>query len=341
MAPDRLTPVVAITVGDCNGIGPEVALKGASSRAVRRLCKPVLIGSPKVFDFYARKLSLPGRMTLSRDNHLHSNRTHVLPVLSVPHEKEPVIRPGRVSASAGRHAAAAIRYAVALALEGKVDALVTAPVSKKALHMAGDAFPGQTEMLAHLTGSGSTAMMLVSDVMRVGLVTIHIPLRDVAATLNRTLLGKKISVIHDALRFDWRIRQPRVAVLGLNPHAGEQGDLGSEEQRLLLPVISSLRRKGMSIAGPFPADSFFGKYTPGSFDAVVAMYHDQGLVPLKMSSFGRGVNFTAGLNIVRTSPDHGTAFDIAGKGLADPRSMIEAIALAVAIARNRKAVKNR
>jgi 4-hydroxythreonine-4-phosphate dehydrogenase len=219
---------------------------------------------------------------------------------------------------------------------GHADAVVTAPVSKQALHLAGIRVPGQTEMLQQLTRSKQVAMMLVSPTLRVGLVTIHVPLRAVSSTLTADLLLSRCMLVYDALRGDWRISRPRLAVLGLNPHAGEGGDIGTEEQRLILPAIAALRRKGIRAEGPFPADAFFARYAPGSYDAVIAMYHDQGLIPIKMSAGGRAVNVSVGLPIVRTSPDHGTAFDIAGRGIADPRSMVEAIRLAVLIARNRR-----
>ena len=217
-----------------------------------------------------------------------------------------------------------------------VNAIVTAPISKEAQHKAGSKFPGHTELLQHLTSSERVAMMLVSPAMRIGLVTIHIPLSEVSTTLSRVFLRERIETIHNALVTDWRIRKPKLAILGLNPHAGENGEIGSEERKTIRPVIQALRNGGMNIQGPFPADGFFGTYRRGSYDAIIAMYHDQGLIPLKMSSFEKGVNVTVGLPIVRTSPDHGTAFDIAGRGIANPSSMTMAIKLAAEIATNRK-----
>ncbi len=334
MASALVKPIIAITVGDPNGIGPEVALKCVLSQQVRRLCTPVLVGPPEVFQFYARRLHLSVTLEQFSEAHLQSSRRKMIPIIPLTTGRVSV-HPGKISASAGRIASSAIIRAVDLARADTVNGIVTAPVSKKALHAAGISFPGQTEMLQHLTKSGNVAMMLVSDVMRVGLITIHVPIKKVATTLNRRLLRDRITVIHNSLRTDWRIRNPRIAVLGLNPHAGEGGDIGTEEQAIISPVLQGLRRQRMSIDGPFPADAFFGRYTPGAYDGIIAMYHDQGLIPLKMSSFGSAVNFTAGLNVVRTSPDHGTAFDIAGKGIANPQSMIEAISLAVTVAQNR------
>jgi 4-hydroxythreonine-4-phosphate dehydrogenase len=246
------------------------------------------------------------------------------------------ISPGEVTRSAGQASLQAITLAVNLARSSIVDAIVTGPISKQALHKAGSRFPGHTELLQHLTSSRHVAMMLVSPTMRVGLATIHIPLSKVPKILSRTLLRDRIRIIYNALITDWRIRRPKLAVLGLNPHAGENGEIGSEEAKIISPVIKALRVEGMNIEGPFPADAFFGTYKRGSFDAVVAMYHDQGLIPLKMSSFEKGVNVTVGLPTVRTSPDHGTAFDIAGRGIASASSMTMAIKLAVEIAKNRR-----
>ncbi len=338
MAHSSGKPVIAITVGDCNGIGPEIALKCILSQRVRKLCIPLLVGPPAVFQYYARRFDLPVILELYKDTHNLSGNRRLASIFPVD-SNTVKIHPGVNSPSAGRIAAHAIAKAVELAQADMVQGIVTAPVSKKALHSAGILFPGQTEMLQHLTGSNNVAMMLVSQTMRVGLATIHIPIRKVASELRGQLLQERISVIHNSLRLDWRIRKPRIAVLGLNPHAGENGDIGTEEKLIISPAIEKLRKRKMSVEGPYSADAFFGRYKPGRYDAIVAMYHDQGLIPLKMSSFGTGVNFTAGLNIIRTSPDHGTAFDIAGKGIANPQSMIEAITLAVDVARNRKSRK--
>ncbi|MGA9119654.1 MAG: 4-hydroxythreonine-4-phosphate dehydrogenase PdxA, partial [Bacteroidota bacterium] len=229
--------------------------------------------------------------------------------------------------------------AVEQILRGNVDAMVTAPVSKSALHKAGYRWPGQTEMIQHLCRGPRVAMMLVTKTLRVGLVTIHLPLKDVAASITHRLVIERVSTIYNALRIDWRIPRPRLAVLGLNPHAGESRDLGDEESLQIEPALRSLRAKRMHVEGPFPADGFFARYVPGAYDAVVAMYHDQGLIPLKLLAHGSGVNVSVGLPLVRTSPDHGTAFDIAGKGKADSGSMAEAIILAGSIVKNRKRKK--
>lgn len=316
----RTKPAIAITVGDPNGIGPEVVLKSIRNPAIRKICTPILVGPASVFMYYLKRL-----------------RLSIPPTMILECGPDPgVVTPGRVSPRSGRVASLAIEQGVALVLDGEAEAVVTAPVSKKALHAAGTRFPGQTEMLQSLTRSRHATMMLVSDTMRVGLVTIHIPVSDIPGSISRSLIIRQILTVEKALRQDWRIAKPRIAVLGLNPHAGEDGDIGMEDRQLIAPAIQACRRKRINVDGPFPADAFFGRYRKGQYDAILAMYHDQGLIPLKMSSFGKAVNVTAGLPIVRTSPDHGTAFDIAGKGLAGPESMIEAIKLAVDISGNRK-----
>jgi len=324
-------PVIAVTVGDYNGVGPEVVLKSIRHPDVGRVCVPLLVGPEEVFASYARRLGI--------DIFAHRRRdlAQAIPgLVDIPVRGSLRIRPGMISASAGRTAARALEVAVAIASVGLAEGIVTAPVSKLAFHRAGVMFPGQTEMVQRLTHSPRVAMMLVTDRLKVGLATIHIPLSRVPGAITRPGLTERICVIHDALVGDWGIKKPRIAVLGLNPHAGEGGDIGAEEKRLIVPVVRALQRMGMAVQGPFAADAFFARYRAGLYDGVIAMYHDQGLIPLKMSAGGKGVNVSVGLSIVRTSPDHGTAFDIAGKGVASPASMIEAIILAARIAIRRR-----
>jgi 4-hydroxythreonine-4-phosphate dehydrogenase len=336
-----MTRIIAITSGDMNGIGPEVALKAV--RGYRGEVVPLLVGPPEVFAFYARRYALRLKMeVLQEGDHprtaarsaWHNGR---VPVMNLPNRRmDAPVQPGVPAPLAGDFAARSIIRAVDLILKGHADALVTSPVSKSALHQAGYRWPGQTEMIQHLSHGEHVAMMLVSPSMKVGLVTIHLPLRMVAQTITEQLIIERVTTIHEALRNDWRIGRPKLALLGLNPHAGEAGDLGEEESLLLIPAIRALRGKRMRVEGPFPADGFFARYVPGAYDAIVAMYHDQGLIPLKLLAKGSGVNVSVGLPVVRTSPDHGTAFDIAGKGIADPRSMVEAFLLAALIVKNRK-----
>ncbi|MBX2990293.1 MAG: 4-hydroxythreonine-4-phosphate dehydrogenase PdxA [Bacteroidetes bacterium] len=315
-------PVIAITVGDFNSIGPEVTLKSLRAPAVRKACRIVLIGPREVYSYYSGQSWFDPPTGFS--------------LIETPSVSLTNISPGTLSKQAGATAAFAIEAAVRAVQSGIADAIVTAPVSKQALHLAGIDVPGQTEMVQHLSNSPKVAMMLVSQTMRVGLVTIHVPIKNVASMITKQLLRERIAIIHSALRTDWRIRKPKLAVLGLNPHASEGGDIGNEDVKIVAPVVKEFQKKGMNIEGPFPADAFFGTYKPGIYDGIVAMYHDQGLIPLKMSSFGKAVNISVGLNIVRTSPDHGTAFDIAGKGIANPGSMIEAIMLAAQVVQNRR-----
>lgn len=344
-------PIIGITVGDPNGIGPEVALKCLlPGSGVHDVCVPVLFGPAEVFRTAAHRSRsrievrfhpLEEALAPEPDSQ-HSPRNTVRAFIApLPHPRGFTVNPGAVSARAGRIAADAIRAAVQAARAGVIRAVVTAPVSKHALHRAGVRFPGQTEFLQHLTGSPRVAMILAAGEFRVGLATIHVPLRHVSRLLTRARLASRIETIHEALVRDWGIRNPSVAVLGLNPHAGEAGDLGGEEQRVIEPVLRALRRGGMDLHGPFPADAFFGRGLHRRYSAVVAMYHDQGLIPLKMAAQGTAVNVSVGLPIVRTSPDHGTGFDIAGSWRADPSSMIGAVRLAARIARARAAALRR
>jgi 4-hydroxythreonine-4-phosphate dehydrogenase len=243
---------------------------------------------------------------------------------------------GVTSPDAGVCAGMAIERAIKLCMDKDVDAMVTAPVSKEALHFAGYNFPGQTEMLAMLTRSDRVTMMLLSKTMRVALATVHVPLKSVSENLFIDRIVEKLDTVNSSLRRDLGIAKPSIAVLGLNPHAGENGAIGTEERDVIIPAIKKAQEKGVNAVGPFPADGFFASQAFKKYDAILAMYHDQGLIPLKMSGFDEGVNFSAGLKIIRTSPDHGTAFDIAGKNMANPGSMISAIQLAASIIEQRK-----
>jgi 4-hydroxythreonine-4-phosphate dehydrogenase len=283
-------PRIAITAGDPAGIGPEIACKAAADSRVIAACEPVLYGP----------VSDDGLREFQR---------------------------GRVSAAAGRAAYEAIVDAVEDAIAGRVQAVATAPINKEAFAAAGLPWPGHTELLAHLTRAPRVAMMFHSDVLRVVLATIHIPLSEVPRALTRRVVEDTIELTAaDLPRFG--VGQPRLGVASLNPHAGEHGLFGTEEQDVLTPAITACRGRGIDVTGPWPGDTVFVRAVRGEFDAVIACYHDQGLIPVKMAAFGRAVNVTLGLPIVRTSVDHGTAFDIAGRGVADASSMIEAVLLA-------------
>jgi 4-hydroxythreonine-4-phosphate dehydrogenase len=288
------TPTVGITVGDPAGIGPEIARKAADDPAVRAVCRIVLYGP-------------------SSDDALAS------------------FARGRVSGEAGRAAYEAILRAVEDARQGRIDAIATAPINKEAFAAAGLPWRGHTELLAHLTGSPRVRMMFYAETLRVVLATVHIPLADVPAALTQEQLQDTIELAAIELpRFG--VTAPRLALAGLNPHAGEGGLLGLEEQRVFAPAVERTRARGIDVRGPFPADTIFRRAMAGEFDAVIACYHDQGLIPIKLAAFGRAVNVTLGLPIVRTSVDHGTAFDIAGRGVADPSSLIGAVQLAARLA---------
>ena len=319
---------IGITLGDVNGIGPEIALKAARRLSRLRDTQLVLIGSRPVLDRQARKLRL----------HLPpAGRPDAPPRSSVfvwdpAPDFAPAWQPGRITADASRAAAAWIHFAVEACLDGQLDGMVTAPICKEGLKMAGLTVPGHTEMLAQLCDTDRFAMMLFGGPLRVILATRHVPLAQVSATLTRASLLETIELAGEAL--PWLgCRRARIGVCGLNPHAGDGGALGDEEQRIITPAIAAARRKGFRVSGPVPADVIFHQAVHGRHDAVVAMYHDQGLGPLKMLAFESGVNVTLGLPIVRTSPDHGTAFDIAGRGRANPSSMEEAIRWAAKLAR--------
>ena len=326
-----MKPTIAITIGDFNGIGPEIALKAATHPSTRKICTPVLVGPLNVFEHIRQSLKI--RVKLEKALFPCKQRLF-LPVVDVGEGLWADIRHGTVAKNAGKTAGVAIEKAVELCMAGKAKALVTAPVSKEAMQLAGYNFPGQTEMIALLSRSTRVIMMLVSSRMRVGLVTIHAPLRSIPDSISSGIIIEKAKTIADSLKRNFRIKKPRIAILGLNPHAGEHGILGSEEKEIIEPAVEEIKKIGIDAFGPFPADAFFGAQNYKSFDAILAMYHDQGLIPVKMSDFGTTVNFSAGLNVIRTSPGHGTAFDIAGKGKADISSMLEAIKLAARFAQN-------
>ena len=333
-------PLLALTLGDPNGIGPEVVLRAAADRRVREAARVVAVGSGAVLYDQARRLGLEGVLDGSAGH----------PALAVIDTGGPQTGGagyvwGQTTAEAGAQAMAAVARAVDLCLGGPqtggaADGLVTAPLSKEAIHKAGFAFPGHTEFLQERTGAGTVVMALVSETargpLRVALVTIHVPVSAVAGLVTQARVEATCRTLATALRENFGVAEPRLAVLGLNPHAGDGGVLGGEEGAAIRPALDALRADGLDVDGPFPADAFFGRAAWTRFDAVVAMYHDQGLAPFKAIAQGAGVNVTLGLPVVRTSPDHGTAFDLAGRGGADPSSMVEAVLLAARMAGRRR-----
>ncbi|MGM0506175.1 MAG: 4-hydroxythreonine-4-phosphate dehydrogenase PdxA [Bacteroidota bacterium] len=330
-----MIPRIVISMGDPNGIGPEVALKSLLE-GNRPAIHPLLIGDPELFDRTLKTLDLPATIQTVdtwTDADL-GQPSPTLPVLPVQ-EKSPSWTPGSPTAASGAASMQAVEKAIDLCVEGTADAMVTAPISKEAISMADYPWPGHTEFLAHKTGTDRVQMILCTDELRVALVTIHIPLREVANAITRDEIELQLNRFHTSLTQDFGLENPTIAVLGLNPHAGDGGVIGREEIDILKPVLAEARTRGLTVTGPHPADGFFGSGQWKEADGILAMYHDQGLIPFKTLSFGKGVNFTAGLPILRTSPDHGTGFAIAGKGVAHPDSMKAAIEMARSLANER------
>lgn len=327
-----MKPIIAISMGDPNGIGPEVALKSLKSSNLKNSI-PVLIGSRRVIQYYSEKfdIKLPFKTLTGRDG-LETGSVYLLDLIDEA-EFEP--NPGELSKEAGSLAMQAVQKGIELCLNGQANALVTAPISKEAIHKAGYGVPGHTEFLAEKTGTEKVVMVLASDDLRVALATIHIPLKDVANSIQKEKLQGHLRILHESLKKDFGLYEPKVSVLGLNPHAGDGGVIGNEEKEIISPAIEELSKEGLNVVGPFAADGYFGNQIHEQFDATFAMYHDQGLIPFKALTFGKGVNFTAGLPIIRTSPDHGTAFNIAGKNIADEQSFHSAYQMAVMMAENR------
>ena len=323
-------PKLAITIGEPGGIGPEVAVRAAASRQLRSVCDPILVGAVLPIRMALDMLSLPFDLRGiggPRESRPEAGIIEYVPAGPAEGKK---FKRGRPSAEGGMACYEYIKAAARFAMEGEVKAVCTAPISKEALKMAGVFYPGHTEMLAALTGARKFAMMLMGGPLRVLLVTIHVALKDVPGLIKKEAVLEKILLAGRAAGM-LGIERPRIAVCGLNPHAGEAGLFGDEEAREIAPAVRQARRKGILASGPVSPDVLFRKAFTGGADIVVAMYHDQGLIPLKMIAFDRGVNVTVGLPIIRTSPDHGTAYDIAWEGRADPASMIEAARTAVSL----------
>lgn len=325
---------LAISMGDYNGIGPEIILKTFNSETLTDSTTPIIFGSEKVFRFYRDQCNLD--LGLQKITGPDEAEPGIVNIIDVMDESQIAIEPGVIDVQAGKAAVTAIKEATLACLRNRADAIVTAPISKEAVNKAGFPHPGHTEYLAELCKTNDFVMLLVHDGLRVGLVTIHIPVHSVKEQISQKSITERIAVIHRGLIDDFGLGHPRIAILGLNPHAGDGGVIGREELDVIIPAIDSLKKNGFHVDGPFPADGFFGSRQYEMFDAVLAMYHDQGLIPFKTIAFHAGVNVTLGLPIVRTSPDHGTAFTLAGKNQAEPQSFREAVELATTIANNRK-----
>ncbi|SMO37067.1 4-hydroxythreonine-4-phosphate dehydrogenase PdxA [Solitalea koreensis] len=325
---------VGITMGDINGIGIEVALKTLMDNRILDLCTPIVYGSVKITSFHRKVLGVQDFSFNIIQNADQSNakRANLINCW----DEEVKIDMGQQTENGGKYAFKSLEAATNDLVSGKLDAIITAPINKHNIQQPGFEFPGHTEYLQSKAGSSDSLMFLINDDLRVGVVTGHIPLKDVASTLSIESIVKKLKIMNDSLRKDFWIEKPRIAVLGLNPHAGDNGIIGDEENTIIIPAIEQANRQKVFAVGPYPADGFFGSGAYNKFDAVLAMYHDQGLIPFKTLAFGGGVNFTAGLPFVRTSPDHGTGYDIAGKNIANESSFREALYTAIDIVRKRK-----
>ena len=341
ISPDRTKrPRIAVTLGDSNGVGPEVVLKCLIDSRLTKFVEPVVIGSAHVLRIHASRLGYSDLPIRTVDSIPEYVKPGEIVILDVANDDTAEVSFGQITAGAGLLAMTAVEHATDLCVSGAVDAMVTAPISKEAISLAGYSAPGHTEFIARRVGCDDYTMMMISDELRVGLVTGHIPIWDVPKGITRDAILEKIQIINACLLADFGIQRPKIAVLGLNPHAGDGGVLGREEIESIIPAVKAACDEGSLVFGPFPADGFFAIGAYRLYDAVVAMYHDQGLVPFKTLAFESGVNYTAGLPIVRTSPDHGTAFNIAGDGKASPGSMRSAIYLAVDVARRRSSLSS-
>ncbi len=326
-------PVIGISIGDINGIGAEVTMKALMDNRVQKLITPVIYGHGKALTFYRKHLGLEdfNFMQIRSIDEIHHKKTNVINVI----EESPEVIPGVETRDAGNLALAALDHAIQDLKSNKIEALVTAPLNKNNINSDQLKFVGHTEYLTAAFSSKNSLMFLVAEDIRIGVVTGHIPIREVSAQVTSDSIKEKLNIMIHSLQNDFGINKPRIAVLGLNPHAGEDGLLGDEEENIIKPVIDSYKENGNLVFGPYSSDGFFGMMHQKKFDGVLAMYHDQGLIPFKSIAFETGVNFTAGLPIIRTSPDHGTAYNIAGKNIADESSMRAALFQAYDIIKQR------
>ena len=325
---------VGITHGDINGVGYEVILKAFEDATMLELCTPIVYGSPKVATYHRKAIDC--QTSFSIINHANEVNLDKLNILACV-DDELKVELGTPSEEAGKAALMALERALADYNEGLIDVLVTAPINKNTIQADNFRFPGHTEYIQEQVGEGQKALMiLMRNELRVALVTGHIPVNSISSSLTKELIQEKLSIFEQSLRQDFCIGKPRIAVLALNPHAGDGGLIGTEEQEIIIPALNEMKAQGMFCFGPYPADGFFGSDAFTKFDGILAMYHDQGLAPFKALAMEEGVNYTAGLPIIRTSPAHGTAYDIAGKGVASEASLRQAIYAAIDIYRNRE-----
>jgi 4-hydroxythreonine-4-phosphate dehydrogenase len=331
-------PIIGFSCGDINGIGIELILKVLSDSRVLEFCTPVVFANNKVLNFYRKTLpevniNFSQVRELGKVNHKQIN-------LFQSWEEEIAITPGEMNDTGGKYAVISLTQAAEALKSGLIHGLVTAPIHKKNIQTASFNFSGHTPYLKQLFGGKDVVMLMIAENMRIGLLTEHVPVKDISQFITKESILSKLQVINQSLKKDFLITKPKIAVLGLNPHSGDEGLIGKEEIEIIKPAIKEAKQKDIFCFGPYSADAFFARGQYEKFDAVLALYHDQGLIPFKSLSLGEGVNFTAGLNAVRTSPDHGTAFDIAGKGLADETSTRQALFSCIDILHNRNEYSN-
>jgi len=329
---------IGISIGDVNGIGLEIIIKTLADSHIYDYCTPIVYGHTKLASFYRRTTHLDelNFFVINHPSEVIGKKDHKKPNMINCWEEDIKIEPGVVNAEVGKYSFISLERATNDLINGDIDALVTAPINKDNIQSDQFNFPGHTEYLQERDGAPESLMFLVSDTLRVGVVTGHIPLAKVAESITAEKILAKLKLMNNSLRNDFWIRKPKIAILGLNPHASDNGLIGDEEQKVIIPAIEEARNNDILAFGPYSADGFFANGTYLQFDAVLAMYHDQGLIPFKQIAFESGVNFTAGLNFVRTSPDHGTAYDIAGKNLASEISFREALFTAIHIVKHRR-----
>jgi 4-hydroxythreonine-4-phosphate dehydrogenase len=327
---------VGISIGDLNGIGFEVIIKALEDARMLSGTTVLIYSSAKVASFYRKLVDLPfNYVKINKAEECHEGKVNVVNVW----EEDFKIEPGLSTPSGGKVAFLSLEAATKDLASGKIDVLVTAPINKKNIQSSDFNFPGHTEYLTKYSNVEESLMFMINDSLRVGVATNHIPVNEISKTLTKDIILKKIILMNQCLIKDFGIVKPRIAVLGLNPHAGENGMLGDEESAIIFPAIEAAKKEGVLAYGPYASDGIFGSKSYASFDAILAMYHDQGLTPFKAIAGGTGVNYTAGLPIVRTSPDHGTAYEIAGKNVADETSFRNAIYLALDIFKTRNDIK--
>jgi 4-hydroxythreonine-4-phosphate dehydrogenase len=327
---------IGISIGDVNGVGLEIIIKTLADSRIYDYCIPIVYGHTKVASFYRRTTQLEDLNFFVINHPSESKRDHKKPNMINCWEEDVKIEPGIPDPGVGKYSFISLERATTDLVNGDIDALVTAPINKDTIQSDEFNFPGHTEYLQEKAGAGESLMFLISDTLKVGVVTGHIPLAKVAETISAEKILAKLRLMNSSLINDFWIRKPKIAVLGLNPHASDNGLIGHEEENFIVPAIDEARNNNILAFGPYPADGFFANGTYLQFDAVLAMYHDQGLIPFKQIAFESGVNFTAGLNFVRTSPDHGTAYDIAGKNEASEMSFREALFAAIHIVKRRR-----